>query len=560
MPTAPLLQRAAASEEKEHQAPRVIVHLDLDAFYAQIESKRLGLSPQVPLCVIQWSMVLAVNYAARPHGVRRGQSVEEVRRACLQCVIVHVDTVGADGRCVQSMPLEVPVDGPGVGAGGGGDNGSRTHCKASLERYRIESEKIFAILTAHCERVERASIDEAYLDLTGVVDGLEQGAQWTAQLRQRLRDALQYTSSAGIAHNKMLAKFASAKHKPDRQTVVTPEQVPQLLADARLEKIRGLGGKLGAQVRQRLRCETLGELSAMSAATLQCVFDAKTADWLYWIARGHDSSEVRARTRSHSLLAAKSFADVRRWEQVAHWLQLLASELDARLVRDEAKHRRAARTLTVSFLCASAAERQGTRTQASRSAALPNAPAGAVRVQRLQDTAMQLLRSAEPTFRFPCSRLALQASNFAERLGEAAGSMPALFRRGQKRSMGAAPEQMRTLEEGHFREVGVSARERGAAFTAAAGAAAAEPSMDPRAAPLSEMGFEHEAVLAACRQVRYDADDENGLTAAVEWLLRYRQQQVGGDAAESRSSRRAAASIEWYFRPRADPQRHRSKE
>ena len=102
---------------------RCILHLDLDCFYAQVESKRLGLPEEAPLAVQQWSGLLAVNYAARAKGIKRGMRVDEAKTICPTLHTPHVPLVDGD-------------DGGGGYDGGAAEPGGSTgQAKVSLERY-----------------------------------------------------------------------------------------------------------------------------------------------------------------------------------------------------------------------------------------------------------------------------------------------------------------------------------------------------------------------------------------------------------------------------------------
>ena len=140
-------------DELSRRPLRCILHLDLDCFYAQVESKRLGLPEDEPLAVQQWGGLLAINYAARAFGIKRGMRVEEAKALCPALLTPHVPLVGGDG-------------GNGGGGGGSADEPDRSQAKVSLERYRTESTKIFALLESLAPELERASIDEAYIDAT----------------------------------------------------------------------------------------------------------------------------------------------------------------------------------------------------------------------------------------------------------------------------------------------------------------------------------------------------------------------------------------------------------
>ncbi|CAI7888054.1 unnamed protein product [Closterium sp. NIES-53] len=127
---------------------RVILHVDLDCFYAAVEAVRLGIPRDTPLAVQQWEGLIAVNYAARARGVQRHDRVFQAKQKCPELQLIHVETVG--------------------GAPGAGRNAG----KVSLERYRAASQRVFAAFRRVCPSVERASIDEAYMDVSAMVDAM----------------------------------------------------------------------------------------------------------------------------------------------------------------------------------------------------------------------------------------------------------------------------------------------------------------------------------------------------------------------------------------------------
>lgn len=121
---------------------RTILHLDLDCYYAQVESKRLGLPPSEPLAVSQWGGLLAVNYAARAFGIKRGMREEEAKSRCPGLHTPHVPLISDGASSSDAAPSQ------------------RSHTKVSLEYYRVESQKIFHELERHAPVLERVSIDE----------------------------------------------------------------------------------------------------------------------------------------------------------------------------------------------------------------------------------------------------------------------------------------------------------------------------------------------------------------------------------------------------------------
>jgi DNA polymerase eta len=381
---------------------RVVIHLDLDAFYSQVEQIRLGLPKDTPLIVLQHDMTLAVSYAARPFGVKRGDTRASATQKCPHIVVVPV---------------------------------AELNNKPNLTLYRDESVKIFAVFRSFGATVERASIDEAYLDVTklvnanlasvppvhqrvfeGVVvsraDGSELaanaddssssdgerdadddgegdgsasgeakhdaaphvadvdsdadtveaddvedqcrarlwlGAQLAAKIRAKVFEQLHYTVSAGISFNKILAKIGSGRNKPNNQTTILPSSVPFLLARLPVRKLPGLGGKFGKKLVELFKdVQFAGDLERFSLADFRKSFSAESAQWLYDIARGFDAREVRDRSIVKSVTAYKQ-VKMTPIARCAELIDNLAQEMSERLQRDRVENQRTFNTLTLSL-------------------------------------------------------------------------------------------------------------------------------------------------------------------------------------------------------------------
>ncbi|CAJ0829762.1 13136_t:CDS:10 [Entrophospora sp. SA101] len=415
---------------------RVIIHIDMDCFYCQVEQVRLGIPSTLPVAVRQWNALIAVNYAAREAGIKKVSNIQDALKICPGLKLVHVATY-ANG---DPEPKYYPN--PSYG----------TH-KASLDVYRNASLRIFKIFMRYCNMVQRASVDEAYLDVTNIVnqriverypnlllpENLEDGEQvppildWNGlgvlyrsqinndiennnnnpieyldeiysngnneninndninnsnnsnnneqksgldqfsyndeskgwddmqlyiaaeiskEVRETIFNELGYTSSAGIAHNMTLAKLCSALNKPNMQTVIRSSQTLGFMRNLPFQKIRKLGGKLGAEVGNILGIETAGELWGYSVSELQAKFGMAYGIWLYNICRGVDSEEVVQRNISKSMMAAKSFKPpLKSLSQVVHWCNILSSELYKRLLDDYEINNRWPKTLTIQYKC-----------------------------------------------------------------------------------------------------------------------------------------------------------------------------------------------------------------
>lgn len=394
---------------------RVVIHLDLDCFYAQVEAKRLGIDPSVPLAVQQWSGLIAVNYPARHRGVKRHLNVTEAKKLVPELVCVHVETIGDDeGGHVDAETAEDDAHDAATGVGvpttekTDGTSHDKQSRKVSLRRYRRASWRVMSALADRCEHVERASIDEAYVDVTREVDAAIDG-RTNAEIDEMVRDGVNasgavvpltpstsehdmrlaigahicagiraavlhqtgFTMSGGVAHNKMLAKLASARNKPNKQTAVSARAVTEMMESLPMRSIKGLGGKLGEKVEAALRRVhgagsgaggsgrgssyeggfPASALASLHPDALHAVLDPKTAAWLSRVAVGEDVEPVVANVREgvKSVNAFKSFAAVDDASGVHRWLRVLSGELAERLVEDRAVLRRQPRHLRLEY-------------------------------------------------------------------------------------------------------------------------------------------------------------------------------------------------------------------
>lgn len=270
-----------------------------------------------------------------------------------------------------------------------------TH-KVSLDPYRLESRRILACIkdvlpALPIQRVEKASVDEVFLDLSAQIhsilverypeisgpapyddpteflprppttaldwntDALVDldvsetedddpdwddiatlvGSEIIRSVRSAILDRLKYTSSAGIARNKMIAKLGSAHKKPNQQTIVRNRAVQHFLGDFKFTKIRNLGGKLGEEVASKFDTDQVKDLLAVSLEQLKLRIGDDTGSWIYEIIRGEDSSEVNSRTQIKSMLSAKSFRPtINTFEQAARWIRIFVSDIFSRLIEE----------------------------------------------------------------------------------------------------------------------------------------------------------------------------------------------------------------------------------
>lgn len=293
----------------------IIACIDMDAYYAQVEARRLGFLDSVPLGVKQWNGLVAVSYSARKFGITRFTTSEDAKALCPDIRLPHVDTYKFDENGKIALSSIDDKFKPH----------NRAREKISLDYYRKESKKLFSIIKANFLRVEIASIDEVFIDLTeevnqkfkemkfekkwhGLVHGdsnstlnendefeikMSIGSFLIQKTRQEIFDIYQYTCSGGISYNKLLAKLASGLNKPNQQTIIIPRLMPDCIGSCNINKIRLFGGKI-FQAFEKKGITKVFEALKLSKDDLQGLFDSENdVNYVFDRLRGYDEEEVK---------------------------------------------------------------------------------------------------------------------------------------------------------------------------------------------------------------------------------------------------------------------------
>ncbi|MCB1887546.1 MAG: DNA polymerase IV [Rhodocyclaceae bacterium] len=249
---------------------RKIIHCDCDCFYAAIEIRddpalagrpvAVGGSPE------SRGVVATCNYEARAFGVRSAMSMAKAERLCPDLVRI----------------------------------------RPRFEAYRSASRQILEIYREFTELVEPLSLDEAYLDVSGIDRCQGSATLMAREIRDRIRREVGITASAGVAPNKFLAKVASDWNKPDGQFVIRPDEVDAFVSVLPVRRIFGVG-KVTAEKLQRLGVETCGQLRDWSAGELAHHFGSFGGS-LYRLCRGQDDRPVAPRSARKSLSVETTFA------------------------------------------------------------------------------------------------------------------------------------------------------------------------------------------------------------------------------------------------------------
>ena len=233
---------------------RRIIHVDMDAFYASVEQRDDPSLRGKPVAVGgqpgSRGVVAASSYEARAFGVRSAMPMARAVRLCPELVIVRPD----------------------------------------FSRYRAVSQRIFEIFRSCTPLVEPLSLDEAYLDVTDNYWGEPLATPVAKRLKQRIREELRLTASAGVAPNKFLAKIASGWKKPDGLTVIAPGRVEAFLQQLPVDALWGVGPVTAGKL-HKIGIERLVEVRTADPEKLRRAVGS-LADSLQRLALGDDPRPV----------------------------------------------------------------------------------------------------------------------------------------------------------------------------------------------------------------------------------------------------------------------------
>lgn len=251
-------------------APRKIIHIDMDAFYASVEQRDDPSLRGLPIAVGGGGprgVVATCSYEARRFGVRSAMPGGRARRLCPDLVFV----------------------------------------KPRFEAYRAVSGQVREIFSRFTDIVQPLSLDEAYLDVTVNKPGIASATEVARQIRAMIRDETGLTASAGVSYNKLIAKLASDQNKPDGICVVRPHEGADFIAAMPVRRIHGVG-PVTAKRMQALGIETGADLRDRDMAFLTAHFGS-AAHYYYRAARGEDDRPVREREGRKSVSVEDTFFD-----------------------------------------------------------------------------------------------------------------------------------------------------------------------------------------------------------------------------------------------------------
>ena len=285
---------------------RVILHVDMDAFYASVEVRENPSLEGKPVVVgadpreHPRGVVLTASYEARQYGVRSAMSCIEASRRCPQAVFVP----------------------------------------PHFELYGRVSGEIMDTLRTFADRLQPSGIEEGFLDVTIRTGGSFAHAQDLArEIKGAIRDRHRLTCSIGVAPTKAIAKIASDLQKPDGLTVVSPDEVVVFLAPISVRKILGVGPKTAERLKE-IGLESIADVQVYNRQDLIELLGA-FGEYLHDVSMGRDAEEVVEPTGPPESISTEmtfekdmgAYADV--WPE----LEAMAKSLHEQLVHEKYAYR-----------------------------------------------------------------------------------------------------------------------------------------------------------------------------------------------------------------------------
>jgi DNA polymerase-4 len=270
----------------------------MDAFYVAVELQRRPELKGLPVVVAGTgprAVVTTASYEARKFGVFSATPAERARRLCPDALFLPPD----------------------------------------FELYRQRSKDVFAVLREHVEAVEGASLDEAYLDLTG----LERPKAAARRIKAAVQEQTGLTCSIGMGPSKLVAKIASDAEKPDGFVVLTQAEARERFKDASPGLIPGIGPRTTEKLK-RGGITTLDQLRRVPVQQLIDAFGPGTGPYLLRLANFDDDREVTPVRLAKSESRETTFdTDIRDQQELERILTDLSVQLCERLVKQDQRGR-----------------------------------------------------------------------------------------------------------------------------------------------------------------------------------------------------------------------------
>ena len=272
----------------------MILHIDMDAFYASVE--QLDNPDLKGQCIIvggtsKRGVVSAASYEARKYGIHSAMPIFKAKQRCPEGVFI----------------------------------------RPRMARYKEVSASIMSILNKFTPLVEQVSIDEAFMDITGCERLFGSVRQVGIRIKQEIKDTVHLTCSVGIAPTRFLAKIASDLQKPDGLTLILPDEVQGFIRTLSIRKVPGVGKKTHRQL-EKLHIQSLGDVKNYPPKMLIDRL-GKYGRRLLELADGIDPTPVEPYSRHKSVSTERTMSEDTKDRAVLHHHLLRHSEEVARQLR-----------------------------------------------------------------------------------------------------------------------------------------------------------------------------------------------------------------------------------
>jgi DNA polymerase IV len=259
----------------------MILHADLDSFYASVEQRDAPRLRGRPV-IVGAGVVLAASYEAKAYGVRSAMGGRQARELCPQAIVVP----------------------------------------PRFDAYVEASKAVFEIFENTTPLVEGISIDEAFLDVGGLAQVSGSPVEIAVRLREAVQQEVGLAITVGVARTKFLAKVASGVAKPDGLLYVPPEGELGFLHPLPVERLWGVGRITAAKLHDR-GVFTVGEVADLEPRSLVAMLGPASGHHLFALAHNHDPRPVTVGRRRRSIGGQRALGTRRR---------LPPDEIDATLV------------------------------------------------------------------------------------------------------------------------------------------------------------------------------------------------------------------------------------
>lgn len=283
---------------------RIILHVDLDCFYAAVEARDNPEYKNKPLIVgpdpkegKARGVVLTCSYEARKFGIHSAMPISRAYRLCPDAIFVP----------------------------------------PNFNKYKEASDRVMEIIQGYSLSFQRGGIDEAYLDVSENYSNFKQAKSIAEQIQKEIYDKVGVTCSIGVAPTKSIAKIASAYNKPNGITVVKPENINHFLENMDITKIPGIGRKTKKYYNEK-GINKIGDILKTPLPKMIELF-GKYGKWVWEVAHGLDKRPVNEYHNRKSISKERTFHQDVEYNEIFSNLEMLNDLIHQRLQKDNISYR-----------------------------------------------------------------------------------------------------------------------------------------------------------------------------------------------------------------------------